>query len=218
MFRAIFCEVALSHIPTAFSNDKSTLDQIMAWCHQATSHYLNQCWPRSMSSYGVRRPCEFLCTYKIKWCWASHFRHIFTQEAGKTFALFGTTVTVSPPVTACHCSSLPSEWNPISDGHSTRREGNCLAMSHDQMAGCRPLDRSRWGMSACSDGMDGLKLVDLLWRITQSIADFFVGFYWVQMFESGFTFAVCCSNWKHVSKLWIWKCLATKQVISINSL
>ena len=28
----------------------------MAWCHQATSHYLSQCWPRSMSPYGITRP------------------------------------------------------------------------------------------------------------------------------------------------------------------
>ena len=28
----------------------------MAWCHQATSHYLNQCWPRSSMPYGVTRP------------------------------------------------------------------------------------------------------------------------------------------------------------------
>ena len=28
----------------------------MAWCHQATSHYLSQCWPISMSPYGVIRP------------------------------------------------------------------------------------------------------------------------------------------------------------------
>ena len=28
----------------------------MAWCHQATSHYLSQCWHRSMSPYGVTRP------------------------------------------------------------------------------------------------------------------------------------------------------------------
>ena len=27
-----------------------------AWCHQATSHYLSKCWPRSMSPYGVTRP------------------------------------------------------------------------------------------------------------------------------------------------------------------
>ena len=29
--------------------DKSTLVQLIAWCCQATSHYLNQYWPRSMS-------------------------------------------------------------------------------------------------------------------------------------------------------------------------
>ena len=28
----------------------------MAWCRQATSHYLNQCWPRSLSPYGIIRP------------------------------------------------------------------------------------------------------------------------------------------------------------------
>ena len=28
----------------------------MAWCRQATSHYLGQCWPRSMAPYGVTRP------------------------------------------------------------------------------------------------------------------------------------------------------------------
>ena len=38
------------------SDDKSTLVQVMAWCHQATSNYLSQCWPRSMSPYGVTRP------------------------------------------------------------------------------------------------------------------------------------------------------------------
>ena len=34
---------------------KSTLVQVMAWCRQATSHYLCQCWPSSMSPYGVTR-------------------------------------------------------------------------------------------------------------------------------------------------------------------
>ena len=33
--------------------DKSTLVQVMAWCRQAASHYLSQCWPRSLSPYGV---------------------------------------------------------------------------------------------------------------------------------------------------------------------
>ena len=38
-----------------FTDNKSTLVQVMAWCRQATSHYLSQCWPRSMSPNGVTR-------------------------------------------------------------------------------------------------------------------------------------------------------------------
>ena len=34
-------------------NDRSTLVQVMAWCHLATSHNLSHCWPRSMSLYGI---------------------------------------------------------------------------------------------------------------------------------------------------------------------
>ena len=37
------------------STDKSTLVQVMAWCRQATCHYLSQCWTRSfhyMTSLG----------------------------------------------------------------------------------------------------------------------------------------------------------------------
>ena len=37
------------------TDDKSILAQVMAWCHQATCHYLSQCWPRSLSPYGVTR-------------------------------------------------------------------------------------------------------------------------------------------------------------------
>ena len=34
----------------------SILVQVMAWCRQATSHYLSKCWPWSLSQYGVIRP------------------------------------------------------------------------------------------------------------------------------------------------------------------
>ena len=30
--------------------------QTMAWCRQATSHYMSQCLPRSLAPYGVTRP------------------------------------------------------------------------------------------------------------------------------------------------------------------
>ena len=49
-------EIALRWIPGDLSDDQSTLVQVMAWCRQATGHYLSQCWPRSMSSYGATRP------------------------------------------------------------------------------------------------------------------------------------------------------------------
>ena len=49
------CEIALRWISLDLSDDKSALVQVMAWCHQATSHYLNQCWPRSLPPYGVIR-------------------------------------------------------------------------------------------------------------------------------------------------------------------
>ena len=34
-------------------DDNSTLDQVMTLYCQAKSHYLNQCWPKSVSPYGV---------------------------------------------------------------------------------------------------------------------------------------------------------------------
>ena len=51
----ISSEIALRLMSLDFTDDKSTLVQVMAWCRQATSHYLSQCWPRSMSYYGVIR-------------------------------------------------------------------------------------------------------------------------------------------------------------------
>ena len=59
-------EIGTWHLSLSFSDDKSTLVQIMAWCHQAPSHYLNQCWPRSVMPYGVTRP---QWVKKWKWNW-----------------------------------------------------------------------------------------------------------------------------------------------------
>ena len=37
-------EIALRWMPQDLTDDKSILFQVMAWCRQATSHYLSQCW------------------------------------------------------------------------------------------------------------------------------------------------------------------------------
>ena len=50
------CKIALRWMPLDLTDDKSTLVQVMAWCCQATSHYLSQCWPWLMSPYGITRP------------------------------------------------------------------------------------------------------------------------------------------------------------------
>ena len=50
------CEIALIWMSLDFISGQSTLVQVMAWCHQATSHYLSQCWPRPLLPYDVTRP------------------------------------------------------------------------------------------------------------------------------------------------------------------
>ena len=52
----ISCEITLRWMPIDLNDDKSTLVEVMAWCRQATSHYLSQCWPRSVSPNGITRP------------------------------------------------------------------------------------------------------------------------------------------------------------------
>ena len=49
----ISCGLALRWMSLDLTVDKSALVQVMAWCRQATSHYLSQCWPWSLSPYGV---------------------------------------------------------------------------------------------------------------------------------------------------------------------
>ena len=58
-------EIVLTWTPQNLSDDKSILVQVMAWCRQATSHYLSQCWLRSMSPYGVTRPLRVKFTAKL---------------------------------------------------------------------------------------------------------------------------------------------------------
>ena len=49
-------KIVLRSMSLHLADVKSTLVQVMAWCRQATSHYLSQCWPSSLSSYGITRP------------------------------------------------------------------------------------------------------------------------------------------------------------------
>ena len=79
-------------MPRDLTDDKSTLVQVMAWCCQVTSHYLNQCWPRSPTPYGVTRPqwvnlsmydisCYLiiLLLFVLGHWWHQHCRRLFQE-------------------------------------------------------------------------------------------------------------------------------------------
>ena len=67
------CELALRWMSLDLTDDKSTLVQVMAWCRQATSHYLSQCWPRFLSPYGITRPQWVKFTGCIDYCSTRHW-------------------------------------------------------------------------------------------------------------------------------------------------
>ena len=54
--KLIFFLETCCHHGQNFTDDKPTLFEVMAWCHQATGHYLNRCWPSSILPCGVTRP------------------------------------------------------------------------------------------------------------------------------------------------------------------
>ena len=56
MAEVSFCEFTVRWISIDLTDDKSTLVQVMAWYHQTSSHYLNQCWPSFVTPYGITRP------------------------------------------------------------------------------------------------------------------------------------------------------------------
>ena len=72
-----FCEIVLRWLRLEHTDDKSTLVQVMAWCRQATSHYLNQCWPKSHATWhqwakicdSVLHTKQFLKIVKSTWPW-----------------------------------------------------------------------------------------------------------------------------------------------------
>ena len=51
IFKSISSTVAFRWMAQDLTDDNSTLVQVMPWCLTAPSHYLNQCWLRSIMPY-----------------------------------------------------------------------------------------------------------------------------------------------------------------------
>ena len=52
----ISCGTALRPLSQGSTNDKERLVEVMAWCCQATSHYLSQFSPKSLSGWTLASP------------------------------------------------------------------------------------------------------------------------------------------------------------------
>ena len=55
-FISTSCEILHWWMTLTTFDDKCTLVQVTAWCHQATNHNLGQSWSKSMFPYGFIRP------------------------------------------------------------------------------------------------------------------------------------------------------------------
>ena len=79
---SISCEIVPRWLSLDLTDDKSSLVQVMAWCHQATSHYLSQCWPRSLSPSGNKASVDpDLC------CNIASLGHNWLMQATTFFSL-----------------------------------------------------------------------------------------------------------------------------------
>ena len=74
-------EIALRWMSLDLTDDKSTLVLVMAWCRQATSHYLSQCWPRYLSPLMASLGPNELNTIMAKCVWIHiilyHSTHLY---------------------------------------------------------------------------------------------------------------------------------------------
>ena len=61
------------------ADDKSTLVQVIAWCRQATSHYLNQCWLKPITwtnvDYGPLPELMLTKAHCLNQCWLRPIAH-----------------------------------------------------------------------------------------------------------------------------------------------
>ena len=123
----------LRWMPQDLTDDKSTLVLVMAWCRQATCHYLIQCWPSSMSPYGVTRPqrVKRLVYESFAKCESLHGIYIETYRLSKmSWHLFGMCKTVLWALlwfqNMARCSTVTSQSDP--------KNGMCLNGSVNEHA------------------------------------------------------------------------------------
>ena len=108
IFRSFYDNV-IRWMPQDLTDDKSTLVQVMAWCRQATSYYLSQCWPRSMLTQIYADPdlCHHMHAGDSLRFLASDWLHNSSWVWG---SIPGGSATVCLPLAITH--TIESYWIP----------------------------------------------------------------------------------------------------------
>ena len=106
-------EIALRCMPLDLTDNKSTLVQVMAWCRQATSHYLSQCWPISMSplkfSFFPPGNSKSILMLSIKSCILTYISLLKKNEK-KMEIFFWRYVTVSALLFTTNVTHILCDW------------------------------------------------------------------------------------------------------------
>ena len=106
-------KIVVRWMPQNSAVDKSTLVQLMAWCRQATNHYLSRCWPKSMSPNGITRTQRVNSTCR---CWKTMFGkpsiclRNSTDSASACWTLNSLTISRAPKSCSKTTTSSKSEW------------------------------------------------------------------------------------------------------------
>ena len=76
-------------MPLDLTNDTTTLVRVKACCRQATSRYLSQCWPCSMSPYSFTRP---QCVNWFTTEQGQHWFRLWLSHCGETVTIIAVTI------------------------------------------------------------------------------------------------------------------------------
>ena len=129
----IHCDIALRWMSYDLTYEKSVLAQAITRCHQATSYYTSQCWPRSVSSLGHNDlKSSFLQSQN-----GTHTSCIFFIISSVVFQSMATTIvcwkwTAPPPSVSC-VQSGASLANYMESKCSSLKTQSCQGVNYRQV-------------------------------------------------------------------------------------
>ena len=188
-----YCEIVLRWMPQNHTSGNSTLVQVMAWCHQARSHYLSQCWPRFMSPYGVNRPewhNSLAPNYSVKYGTNPSPEPVLTYHLNNSMALCKRDLTLSQQSyisfalsrqSVVSCGIHTFTWGKIQWKRSRYQSLQCVKKLHI--------------VSHISQGsMSLLYCIDMrIWRVYKALEFFTLACIWMYIREIFLTWHNCCT-------------------------